>query len=534
MHTAVDGNDALLRVDELAPDVIVLDVLMPGTDGLAVCRILRDRGNRTPVLMLTARHEVSDRVAGLDAGADDYLVKPFALDELLARLRALLRRASVTGGERRPRASATLTLDPQRRQAWRGDRELTLTKTEFDLLELLMFNAGVVVTRETIYERIWGFDFETSSKSLDVYIGYLRRKTEADGERAHHSHGSRRRLHRPHRMSLRLRLALVVAITFAIVVIGCVFAAHVSASHELRAEIDRFLQQRGADAAASTTGPSSVPIPASGSTTTRTRSPIEPDAVVQFARSQGDVVAPGHGPACRSTRATARSRRRSARESRSSCAPSRSTARPTACSRCRHRQRRRADRPRASPSTEQRAVDARHPPPAHRARRYRWSPPLLAWFIARRIVRPVERLTAATEHVATTQDLESTIAVDRRDELGRLAASFNTMLVALRGSRDQQKRLVMDASHELRTPLTALRTNIEVLQRIVGPDDAERAELLGVGRRRAARAHRVGDRARRPRDRCARAKSRRRRSTSASSPTASSIASAAATNERSG
>jgi two-component system response regulator MprA len=181
VHTAIDGNDGLLRVDELAPDVIVLDVLMPGTDGLAVCRILRDRGNHTPVLMLTARHEVSDRVAGLDAGADDYLVKPFALDELLARLRALLRRASVTGGEEELRVG-DLVLDPQRRQAWRGDRELDLTKTEFDLLELLMFNAGIVLPRDTIYERIWGYDFETSSKSLDVYIGYIRRKTEANGE----------------------------------------------------------------------------------------------------------------------------------------------------------------------------------------------------------------------------------------------------------------------------------------------------------------------------------------------------------------
>ncbi len=181
VHTAVDGNDGLLRIDELAPDVVVLDVLMPGTDGLAVCRILRDRGNHTPVLMLTARHEVSDRVAGLDAGADDYLVKPFALDELLARLRALLRRASVTGGVEELRVG-DMVLDPQRRQAWRAERELDLTKTEFDLLELLMFNAGIVVTRDTIYERIWGFDFETSSKSLDVYIGYIRRKTEANGE----------------------------------------------------------------------------------------------------------------------------------------------------------------------------------------------------------------------------------------------------------------------------------------------------------------------------------------------------------------
>jgi two-component system, OmpR family, response regulator MprA len=181
VHTAVDGNDGLVQVEALTPDAIVLDVLMPGTDGLAVCRILRDRGNRTPVLMLTARHEVTDRVAGLDAGADDYLVKPFALDELFARVRALLRRSSVTGGDQLLRLD-DLSLDPEKRQAWRGDRELGLTKTEFDLLELLMFNAGVVVTRDTIYERIWGYEFETSSKSLDVYIGYLRRKTEANGE----------------------------------------------------------------------------------------------------------------------------------------------------------------------------------------------------------------------------------------------------------------------------------------------------------------------------------------------------------------
>ena len=179
VHTAVDGNDALLQIPTLVPDAIVLDVLMPGTDGLEVCRRLRGRGDATPVLMLTARHEVSDRVAGLDAGADDYLVKPFALDELLARLRALLRRTSITGEDEVLRVG-DLSLDPQKREAWRGERELGLTKTEFDLLELLIANAGIVVTRDTIYERIWGYEFETSSKSLDVYIGYLRRKTEID------------------------------------------------------------------------------------------------------------------------------------------------------------------------------------------------------------------------------------------------------------------------------------------------------------------------------------------------------------------
>jgi two-component system response regulator MprA len=179
--TAADGAEALMAVVETPPDVIVLDVLMPHVDGLTACRKLRDRGDRTPVLMLTARHEVSDRVAGLDAGADDYLVKPFALDELLARLRALMRRTSMSGDDEVLRVG-DLVLDPARRQVWRGERQLELTKTEFDLLEILLFNAGIVLTREQIYERIWGYDFETSSKSLDVYISYLRRKTEEAGE----------------------------------------------------------------------------------------------------------------------------------------------------------------------------------------------------------------------------------------------------------------------------------------------------------------------------------------------------------------
>ena len=179
--TAADGAEALMAVLETQPDVILLDVLMPHVDGLTACRKLRERGDRRPVLMLTARHEVSDRVAGLDAGADDYLVKPFALDELLARLRALLRRTSMSGDDEVLRVG-DLSLDPARRQVWRADRELELTKTEFDLLELLLYNAGIVLTREQIYERIWGFDFETGSRSLDVYIGYLRRKTEAEGE----------------------------------------------------------------------------------------------------------------------------------------------------------------------------------------------------------------------------------------------------------------------------------------------------------------------------------------------------------------
>ena len=180
--TAVtDGEQALEHVESDEPDLIILDIMMPNVDGLTVCRRLRSRRVATPVLMLTARHEVSDRVTGLDAGADDYVVKPFALDELSARMRALLRRTSVSGTSDELRVG-DLVLDPLGRTTRRGDRDLDLTKTEFDVLELLMVNAGIVMSRDTIYERIWGYDFETSSRSLDVYIGYLRTKTEAGGE----------------------------------------------------------------------------------------------------------------------------------------------------------------------------------------------------------------------------------------------------------------------------------------------------------------------------------------------------------------
>jgi two-component system response regulator MprA len=181
VEAVTDGAQALEAVTARQPDVVVLDVMMPYVDGLTVCRQLRDRYRTLPILMLTARHEVSDRVAGLDAGADDYVVKPFALGELFARLRALLRRTSLSDSNETLRVG-DLVLDPQSRRAERDGRVMDLTKTEFDLLELLMLNTGIVLSRDTIYQRIWGYDFETSSRSLDVYVGYLRTKTEAGGE----------------------------------------------------------------------------------------------------------------------------------------------------------------------------------------------------------------------------------------------------------------------------------------------------------------------------------------------------------------
>lgn len=178
-----DGLAALEAASSDGVDLLILDVGMPHLDGLSVCRRLRSAGSKLPILVLTARTEVSDRVSGLDAGADDYLPKPFSLDELLARLRALLRRTVVEEDAAPQQVTVgDLVIDAAARRAWRGGRELELTKTEFDLLELLALNAGVVLSHSSIYDQIWGYDFGPDSKALAVYIGYLRRKTEEAGE----------------------------------------------------------------------------------------------------------------------------------------------------------------------------------------------------------------------------------------------------------------------------------------------------------------------------------------------------------------
>ncbi|MER6348281.1 response regulator transcription factor [Streptomyces sp. NPDC001595] len=213
--TAVaDGVEALAQAHRTPPDVLVLDVMMPGIDGLQVCRVLRAEGDSTPILMLTALVETADRIAGLDAGADDYVVKPFDVEEVFARLRALLRRTAPRNGadapepgpatappegraargrtaegrtaegrtiEGRTIGAAGLRMDPQARRAWRDERELELTRTEFELLELLVRNAGIVLDHSTIYDRIWGYDFGPGSKNLAVYVGYLRRKLDQPG-----------------------------------------------------------------------------------------------------------------------------------------------------------------------------------------------------------------------------------------------------------------------------------------------------------------------------------------------------------------
>ena len=181
VETARDGREAIRTIAVASPDAVILDVLMPGIDGIEVCRRMRAVGDRTPVLMLTARTELGDRVAGLEAGADDYLAKPFAREELIARLRALLRRTGWEGDDRTLRFD-DLELDPVLHEVRRGDHVLELTRTEFLLLELLMNHPRQVLTRSTIFERVWGYDFGPASNSLEVYIGYLRRKTESNGE----------------------------------------------------------------------------------------------------------------------------------------------------------------------------------------------------------------------------------------------------------------------------------------------------------------------------------------------------------------
>lgn len=181
VETAPDGVVALLAVERAEPDLLVLDVLMPGADGFEVTRRLRADGHRLPILLLTARDAVGDRVEGLDAGADDYLVKPFALDELLARIRALLRRnAPAERGE--TLRFGDLSLDTGTREVLRGQRSMELTRTEFSLLELFLRNPRQVLPRSLVFDRVWGYDFGPTSNALEVYIGYLRRKTEAGGE----------------------------------------------------------------------------------------------------------------------------------------------------------------------------------------------------------------------------------------------------------------------------------------------------------------------------------------------------------------
>ena len=247
-----DGAAALEAFVEHEPDAAILDVNMPFVDGLSVTRKLRDRGDRTPILILTARQATADRVEGLDAGADDYLPKPFELDELLARIRALLRRSG-NGTVTAALAVDDLTVDTSKRLVTRGGRTIDLTKTEFDILELLVRNADIVLSRSQIYEEIWGYDFESSSKSLDVHVGYLRRKLEDAGEPRAAAHRPRHRLRRSAagpRMSLRSRLAVLFGLVALVASVLVGTFSFRSTAGELRDSTDRFLEARASETGA--------------------------------------------------------------------------------------------------------------------------------------------------------------------------------------------------------------------------------------------------------------------------------------------
>ena len=483
VNTARDGAEALAAVVNDPPDVIVLDVMMPHVDGLETCRRIRARGIKTPILILTARHEISDRVAGLDAGADDYMVKPFALEELLARLRALLRRSS--GSTTEVLAAGDLTLNAGTREVKRGNFDVNLTKTEFDLLELLVRNAGIVLDRGVIYEKIWGYDFETTSNSLDVYIGYLRRKTEPEG--------SPRLIHTVrgvgYVVKLRTRIALTASIAVAIAVVLASIGAYFAARNELRDQVDESLievsdQARGFQGLLNALGGpglgrgrvlqprnafdalyiqallrEGVIVPAPGQELSFPVPVPAPDRELVLPVEKEDIAVVNGAPSVlRDVVVDGRHLRLITSEhdfgaiqiARSLDEVDETLAGLTVVL--------------ALVSIGGTVVAA-----------------ALGLVVARGALRPIARLTKAAEHVAETQELGAHIEVEREDEIGRLATSFNAMLAALEESRQQQHRLVHDAGHELRTPLTALRTNIELLAKAEGmPADQRRALLDDV------------------------------------------------------
>ncbi len=511
---AVDGQEALERLGAAPYEAVILDIAMPRMDGLEVCRRLREGGDTTPVLMLTARGEVDDRVAGLDAGADDYLVKPFALRELLARVRALLRRAGEDeSGPAEILEFEDLRLDLRAHEAWRGERMLQLTRTEFLLLELFMRHPRQVLSRSVIFEQVWGYDFGSSSNSLGVYMGYLQAQDRDGRGVTAAAHRARRRLRAAHApMSFRRRITLVSAAAVAVAVMLASLLTYVLTSNQLHSQVDTQLSNRGREAGRLVRflGPNgrpvgtareraelriaageglepassaSKPIRKSSTSTGRTtpgnlfgRLPPNPDQVrgyQQVVDAGGKVLlrsAPGVSiPVNSQTRSLAVSGGRSFyRDVHVAGIHMRVLAEPFGSGRAVQL---------ALPLTE---VDSL-------LSRLRLIlvlldiggvalAALLGRLVAGAAVQPLRRLTEAAEHVAVTRDLSRRIEPVGEDEIGRLAGNFNAMLdaldrsvSALDASVHAQRQLVADASHELRTPVTSLRTNIEILQQ-QGPD----------------------------------------------------------------
>ncbi len=452
------------------PDAVILDILMPGVDGLEVCRRLRSAGNEVPVLMLTARAEVDSRVAGLDAGADDYLPKPFALAELLARLRALLRRTA--GDSTDAVRFADLELDPGTREVRRAGHLIELTRTEFSLLELFLRNPRQVLTRSIIFERVWGFDFGPSSNSLDVYIGYLRRKTEAGRRVAPHPHRARCGVRVARGMSFRARIAIAAAGAVALAVVLASILVFFVVRDQLRTQIDEALESRAEQIA-------HIPIhefeSSSGETYVTLLRPGfgEPASSMQVVKADGeilrtpvdDVKLPVPDAAIAVARGDAAGYFSDAHVSDTHVRILTFQYSPGYAVQV------------ARPLTE---VDES----LGRLRTFLiliavsgiGAAAALGLVVSRAALAPVRRLTDTAERVTKTGDLSERIDVSGRDELSSLASSFNSMLAALEDSTRAQRQLVADASHELRTPLTSLRTNIEVLasDRALPPEERRR------------------------------------------------------------
>ena len=512
--TPPDGQEALERLQERGYDAIVLDVTMPVLDGIEVVPAPAAAGDRMPVLMLTARDAVDDRVAGLDAGADDYLVKPFALQEFFARLRAIMRRASPAGEGQRS-GFADLALDQRTYEVHRGERKVDLTRTEYRLLELLLEHPRQVLERSTIFERVWGYDFGATSNSLGVYVGYLRRKLEEGGEP--------RLLHTVRGVGYVLRGGLSAAPPADapdgarggrdVVVIASVLA-YFAVAHQLRGEVDDSLRGAGRWRSGSPSAARTV-----------RRSPRSARAGPRRIRRGRAEVAPR--PAARSRSAarartaqivTLERRRRSGRVGRRRPRSRRSKLYQEVAAGERgadvHRRGRRRRAPARLRAARRRRARVRLGAHGRRdrrragpvalapARRRRSAAPLLAALLGRAVadasIGPITRLEEGARHVARHQRPD---APHRRSAVRRrrraCAIQFNTMLEALERSAaalgasvESQRRLIADTSHELRTPITSLRTNIEVLHSIERLDAGRAHEPAERGRGRARGARR--------------------------------------------
>ena len=417
MDLAADGAAALDRLAAAPPDAVVLDVSMPGLDGLEVCRRMRQAGDRTPVLMLTARDAVDDRVEGLDAGADDYLVKPFALRELRARLRALLRRVDRGAA---PCASPTSRWTPTRTRCTAATRRIELSRTEFALLELFMRHPRQVLTRTQIFESVWGYDLGATSNALGVYIGYLRRKTEAGRRAAPAAHGPRRGLRAARGLivALRARLTLMSALIVGVTLVLASLVAYAAVRSQQRgAGRRRPARQRGL-----LPGPRGARRracrPGAPASARRRRSLGGPGGYAQLVRPNGNALqlGPAGGPALPVTRA--------GRWRRPTATPP--AASPTARSTALHLRvltatlgpigavqvgaLARGRRPRARSACG--ACSSRWWPSAPRSR------PASSRLFSRRVVAPVTELTDAAEHIEATGDLGRRIDA-RRPRRGR-------------------------------------------------------------------------------------------------------------------